>query len=114
MQLLWHDLQQNPENYRNKNISMVLENMIEETQYDVVQDFSQKWHVNEDEVAYVMANYNPKRERQSGENELKRSADYISYKESVENPLPKLRYWKTVRSDFEEVMQKEILPLRDR
>ena len=114
MRELWDNIRQDPENYRDQNVSNLLENMIQDSLYDVIQDFSQKWHVKEDELAYVVVNYNPKKERQNGENELKQAANYKAYKETVENPVSKLKYWKTVRSDFEEVMKKDILPLQQR
>lgn len=49
------------ENYRDKNVSSLLENMIQDTQYTIVHNFSEKWHVNEDELSYVVANYNSKK-----------------------------------------------------
>jgi type I restriction enzyme R subunit len=112
MQKLWDGIKQNPEDFRDKNVSNVLEDMIQSEEQEFIHDFSEKWHVNEDELTYVVANYNPKRDKQNGENELKQSADYEAYREKVENPVPKLRYWKTVRSDLKEVMQNEILPLQ--
>nr|WP_082220078.1 type I restriction endonuclease subunit R [Jeotgalibaca dankookensis] len=114
MQELWNSIRLDPEKYRDKNVSNTLEEMIHETERDVIQDFSEKWHVEEDQLAYVVTNYNPKRKRQYGEAELKETADYQTYKETTEKPVPKLRYWKTVRNEFEEVMEKEILPLKHR
>ncbi|MGX7196348.1 type I restriction endonuclease subunit R, EcoR124 family [Enterococcus olivae] len=111
---LWDDIQLNPENYRDQNVSLILENMRQETEYQAIQDFSQKWSVEEDAAAYVALNYNPKKKKQSGENEMKSSADYEHYKQTVEDPVSKLRYWKNVRSDFEKMVKNEILPLRDR
>ena len=114
MRRLWDNILQDPEDYRNQNVSQLLERMILDAQENVIQNFSQKWHVEEDELAYVINNYNPKRKRQNGESELKQSADYIAYKAEIDEPVSKLRYWKTVRSDLEEVMEKEILPLQRR
>lgn len=113
VQHLWDDIQLNPENYRNQNVSLILENMRQETEYEAIHTFSQKWAVEEDVASYVALNYNPKKMKQSGENEMKRSANYEKYKQSVANPVPKLKYWKSVRTDFVEMVQEEILPLRD-
>lgn len=111
---LWRDIQLNPENYRDQSVSLILEEMRQETEYKAIQEFSQKWSVEEDAATYVALNYNPKKKKQSGENEMKSSADYDNYKQTVENPVSKLRYWKNVRSDFEKMVKNEILPLRDR
>lgn len=109
---LWSSIRDNPEEYRDQNVSNVLEDMIQEEEMEVVQDFSDKWYVEEEELMYVVANYNPKKDRQNGENELKRSANYDLYRESAENPVSKLRYWKTVRTELKEVMSEDILPLQ--
>lgn len=112
MRHLWDNIQHSPENYRNQNVSNLLEDMVRGTSYEVQQEFSNKWQVNEEELAYVMENYNPKRDHQSGENELQRTADYSSYKEKAEEPVSKLKYGKTMRKELDKVMKEEILPLR--
>ncbi|WP_368644664.1 type I restriction endonuclease subunit R [Alkalibacterium putridalgicola] len=112
MRKLWDNVLDNPEDYRDKNVSNVLEDMVQSEEQAIIQDFSDRWELEEDELTYVVANYNPKRDKQNGENELKQSADYYAYREKVDEPVPKLRYWKTVRSDLKEVMDKEILPLQ--
>lgn len=112
MNTLWDSIRKDPETYRNQNVSNVLEDLIQEEEQEFIQDFSHKWQVEEDELTYVVANYNPHRDKQSGENQLKKTADYDAYKDKVDKPVPKLRYWKTVRSDLKNVMEKEILPLQ--
>lgn len=114
MQNLWNSIRQNPEHYRDQNVSYLLQDMIEDTKYNVMQDFSQKWHVEEGNLAYVIANYNPKKEKQSGESELRSSANYEEYKKTTEKPVSKLRYWKRVRQELEDIIQEEILPLQQR
>ncbi len=112
MRKLWHDIQDAPEQYRDQNVSVLLENMIQTTKYELVENFAQKWSVNEKNLEYVVSNYNPVLERQPGEAALKETSDYIKYKESNANPVSKLKYWSTVRQDLKELMIDEILPLR--
>ncbi|MDN6729898.1 MAG: type I restriction endonuclease subunit R [Alkalibacterium sp.] len=112
MRKLWDNVLDNPEDYRDKNVSNILEDMVQSEEQAIIQDFSDRWELEEEELTYVVANYNPKRNKQNGENELKQTADYYAYREKVNEPVPKLRYWKTVRSDLKEVMNKEILPLQ--
>lgn len=112
MQSLWSDIQLNPESYRDQNVSQILEEMKANIERTAIDQFSNKWQVQEEELAYVVSNYNPTKARQSGENELKNTSDYSSYREKTEAPVSKLRYWKEVRSDFKELMEKEIMPLR--
>ncbi|WP_225744836.1 type I restriction endonuclease subunit R [Marinilactibacillus sp. Marseille-P9653] len=114
MKELWGSIRQDPEKYRDQNISNVLEDRILDEQQEVIQNFSNKWQVPQPELTYVVANYSPKKDKQNGESELKESSDYYAYKDKSEKPVSKLKYWKSVRSDFEEVMKSEILPLQRR
>lgn len=114
MKQLWHEIQVDPEAYRNQNVSMLLENLIHNTTYELVEEFSDKWQVNEDELEFMVSNYNPKRARQNGEAELKRTSNYEEYKQKAETPVSKLKYWKSVRQELDELMTEEILPLRKR
>lgn len=109
---LWDDIQNNSEEYRDQNVSILLENLIQKTNYEIVEDFSKKWCVNEETLDYVISNYNPNRKRQNGESELKKTSNYNKYKENNPDGESKLRYWRVLRGELDEVMETEILPLR--
>lgn len=111
---LWLDFQNDRDKYQDQNISVLLENRIQASNYEKVEDFADKWCVNEETLDFVVSNFNPKRKRQIGETELKNTSDYNRYKETSPDPVNKLRYWKTIREDLEELMNDEILPLRKR
>lgn len=111
---LWQDVQANPEDYRDQNISLILEEKIDEEQKAVIHNYAEKWVVDEETAQYVAYNYKPKKEKQVGEQELKQSADYDEYKASTDKPVSKLKYWKYANQEFKEIVQNEILPLRDR
>ena len=111
---LWDQILTEPEKFRDKNVSYMLEEMIQETKSSKINDLASKWHVNEEELSYVVNNYNPRKEKQSGESELKATSDYQGYKESTDNPVSRLKYWRNVKNDFETVMEREILPLERR
>ena len=80
----------------------------------VLDDFANTWWVQEDELAFMVANYNPARKKQNGEAELKETSDYEGYKKHTENPVKRLTYWKSVKQAFEEMMLHDILPLQKR
>lgn len=111
---IWDKIQDDPESYRDQNISVLLENSIQNTTYELVEEFSDKWQVNEDELEFMVSNYNPRRSKQNGEAELKRTSNYEVYKQKVEKPVSKLKYWKHVRKDLDDLMKEEILPLQNR
>ncbi len=112
MKELWSEIQDDPEEYRDQNVSVLLENRIQTTRYELVEDFAQKWCVNEDNLDFVISKYNANRKRQNGESELKVTSDYNKYKETHPDAVSKLKYWKTVRQDLDELMHNKILPLR--
>ncbi|WP_062350000.1 type I restriction endonuclease subunit R [Bacillus kwashiorkori] len=114
MKELWDNIQKDPEAYRDQNVSVLLEEMIQKTTYKLIDDFSKKWYVKEEELSFMVANYNPSLDKQNGESELKRTSNYESYKVNTENPVKRLSYWKTVKQDFEKMMSNEILPLQKR
>lgn len=114
METLWDSIQADPEAYRNQHVSSLLEQMIQETINTLVEDFAKTWWVPEEELSFMAANYNPNRDKQNGEAELKRTSDYDSYKEHTEKPVRKLAYWRSVIQAFEEMMVNDVLPLQNR
>ena len=114
METLWTNIQANPEAYRDQHVSSLLEKMIQQTINTLVDEFVRTWRVQKSELAFMVANYNEKLEKQNGEAELKRTSDYEAYKEHAENPVAKLKYWKSVKNAFEDMMIHDVLPLQTR
>lgn len=114
MEELWTNIQANPENYRDQYVSSLLEEMIQQTINALLDTFVQTWWVQKEELEFMVANYNPNHERQNGEAELKRTSDYAAYKKHASDPVAKLKYWKTVKNAFEDMMVQNILPLQKR
>lgn len=111
---LWFDIQNNRELYRDQNISVILEKMIQSSNYERVGSFANMWCINEEYLDFVVNNYHPHRDRQIGETELRDTSDYEKYKETSPNPVRKLVYWKTLQKELKDMMEDEILPLRKR
>lgn len=114
MKDLWENIQRDPEAYRDQNVSVLLEDMIQKAIEKLIEDFSSKWCVQEEELAFMVANYNPSKDKQNGEAELKRTSNYEGYKAHTESPVKRLAYWRSVKQDFEEMMLHDILPLQKR
>lgn len=108
---LWKSILDNPETYRDKNISHILQNEIDGTKDEIIEKFSSAWHVEEDDFTFFVENYNPNRAKQLGETEMRNGSDYLGYKEHTEDPVNKLRYNKALRTASREIVEKEILPL---
>ncbi|WP_074593202.1 type I restriction endonuclease subunit R [Bacillus cereus] len=114
MELLWNKIQENPEAYRDQHVLSLLEQRIQQTINTLVDAFVNTWWVQKAELVFMVANYDPNLQKQNGEAELKLTSDYEGYKEHTENPVVKLKYWKSVKQAFEEMMIQDILPLQKR
>lgn len=112
MHSLWKRVEQNPEVYRGKNITELLEQKIVERTTDLVNDFAKKWAIEPDKLHFVVDNYNPGKTNQNGEDELRNTSNYRVYKENAETPVTKLRYWKSIKQAYTDMIKKEVLPLR--
>ncbi|MBS7829404.1 type I restriction endonuclease subunit R [Wohlfahrtiimonas chitiniclastica] len=116
MAQLWKNIQQNPNTYRGKNINELLNDMITNTIDLLVNDFAKKWAVKEEELRFVVENYNPSKmdEAQIGEDDLRRNSDFDHYKVIADNPVSKLKYNKAVKEAYTKMVIEDVLPLRVR
>ena len=112
---IWFEVQLDPEKYRGESISYLLEKKIQETQNEKLKQIANDWAVSEEALAYYAANYRPHIDKQLGESELRKSADYKKYKElhHAEDINP-MKYKNQLKRGIKEVVEKEILPLRTR
>lgn len=110
--VVWDDVQENPSRYKDRDISRVIEERINERRYKLTQELAKQWHVNEDVLDFYISTYSPKRDRQVGEGELRRTIDYESYKAEASQPITKLKYWPRFKKDLHDAVENEILPLR--
>lgn len=111
---LWVDVKEEPEAYEGQKIAILLERKIESFIQNRVQQYADKWCMDEATLRFLIDNYRPQREKQNGETELKKSGDYEKYKSKTKDPVSKLHYWKEARGDIVSMIVKEILPLRER
>lgn len=112
MEQLWKDIQEEPEQYRGKQVSSLLEEMIQEAIAYQVNRLSKEWAMKESVLTFYVNHYNPKKERQNGESELKRTSDYEAYKATTENPVKRLTYWREIKNAVADMINETILPLR--
>ncbi|GAA5100333.1 type I restriction endonuclease subunit R, EcoR124 family [Wohlfahrtiimonas larvae] len=114
MAQLWQDIQKDPNTYRGKNINELLNDMITSTIDHLVKNFAQKWAVQEDELRFIVDNYNPSKvdEAQIGEDDLRKTSNFDQYKSSTEHPVSKLKYNKAVKEAYTQMIVEDVLPLR--
>lgn len=112
MERLWSDIQRDPERYQDKQVSNLLEEMIQEAKASQVEGLSKKWAIEESQLAFYVDHFNPKKEKQNGEADLKRTSDYETYKANTKDPVRRLSYWKETKKAITDVIYEDILPLR--
>lgn len=74
-----------------------------------IKKFSEKWFVSVENVRYEA--YNFKDGELANESKLKENADYSTYKEKTDNPLPKFKFNGALIRDFKDNLMAEISPL---
>lgn len=102
-------MEEDKDQFAGQDISVILTHMRTEAVDKEIRKFSEKWFVPFEDVRYEA--YRFRDGEMPGENQLKDSVDYASYKEAAEKPLPKFRYRKEMIKDFKEVLMPEIEPL---
>lgn len=110
--LLMHlldEIEEDSAKYRNKDISVIINQMRYEAADKEIEKYADKWCIAEDDVKYEAYNY--KDGKLANENKLKESANYSAYKENNEKPLPKFKFYGELSKDFKETLMPEISPL---
>ena len=107
----WEDLLQNREKYRNKQISVIIQQELDRRVAAEIHEISAEYGIAKRDLQYVVNHFDPnKEERQLGEQELIENADYELYKEKAENPVNRLKYRRLIRSRYKELVEEKILP----
>ena len=102
---IWTDLKSHPESYRGQRAFVIIDKKINDIIHGKIQDFSQKWDVDTQDVTYEA--YHHKRDEKMNLN-----MHYDEYaRKNPEGKLSKLRYRKQVREEAESLVMEEIRPL---
>ena len=115
MQSLWEKILANPGKYKNKKIGIILAEMREDAIDKVINEFTEEWCVEKTAVQYTAEHYTLTDDENEipGLKMLKETADYESYKEKAGNHVPKFKYYSSMKNNLLQVLEKEILPLRE-
>lgn len=112
MKDLWENINANPDDFKDKRVSFVLEDMRKEAIDKVLADFAEQWCASLEAVAYAADRYKQGDSEIPDLNNLKNTADYDSYLEK--NPgLKKFKYYQNLKKALQSLLDEEVLPLRD-
>lgn len=112
---LWQEVQTDTEQYQGQSVAHKLDEMIEKTTQQKINETADYWKIGRDELQFVVDNFRIGREKQNGEKAVTDSQNYAAYKEAHgDQALPKLKYKKALKEDYMSMIAEEILPLRGR
>ena len=99
-------IEENRDDYFGKDISALISDLRNEGIDKEVAKFAKKWFIPEEDVKYEVLHYH--NGNLSNENNFKNKADYTAYKNSVEEPIAKFRFFKALINDFKDGLMAEI------
>ena len=113
MKSLWSDIQENPEQFRDKQVSLVLEQMRRDTINKITEEFSVDWFVPMEAVIYAADRYvKADGSEIPGLSNIKKNANYGGF--VIENEgVSKFKYHQRLKEALLKLLKEEILPLRD-
>ena len=104
------NIEQDKDRYKGQDIAVVVNQMRYDAIDTEIKTFAKLWNLNEDDVRYEVYNYRDG--EMANENTFKDRA-YASYKEGVEEPMPKFKFRKIIVDKFKHDLMENVLPLRD-
>ena len=104
------NIEQDKDRYKGQDIAVVVNQMRYDAIDTEIKTFAKLWNLNEDDVRYEVYNYRDG--EMANENTFKDRA-YASYKEGVEEPMPKFKFRKIIVEKFKHDLMENVLPLRN-
>lgn len=113
MKSLWNEIQDNPKQFQDKQVSLILEQMRKESIDKLTEKFSVDWYIPKETVVYAADHYvKSDGDDIPGLSNIKNNADYSGYVMENEG-IPKFKYHQKLKSALLTLLREEILPLRD-
>lgn len=112
---IWEDIKKDDSLYKDKDISVVLDEKFRERYNAKISEFADQWVVDQESLEFVAENYVVDKDRkQLGENELISSGNVEEYNKKSGESLNKLKYRKSIREEYKNFVEEEIIPLKVR
>ena len=112
MQKLWNEVQDNPDEFKDRRVSYALAEMRKDAIDDILNTFAEEWCVSLDAISYAADRYQLGDEELPGLNNLKKSADFDSYS-AKHDGMSKFKYNQAVKKALLTLLNTDVLPLRD-
>lgn len=110
---LWQKIKEHPENYAGQQVDQLLNSMIEQVYQQKLREFADRYHVNLDDLRFVIKNYDIYAHKQAGVNQMLNHDAFKKFKElNANTELKRMMDWKKkVRSQLDEFYTNQVGPL---
>lgn len=112
MQGLWENINNNPDEFKNKRVSYILAEMRKEAIDNVLSKFASEWCVSLEAVSYSADRYEFGDTEIPGLNNLKKAANFDKFSET-HSDISKFKYNQAMKKALSDLLIEEIIPLRD-
>ena len=112
MRELWKNINNNPDEFKDKRVSHILADMRKKTIDNVLSAFADEWCVPLEAISYAADRYEIGDTEIPGLNNLKKSADFHSYSEN-NSGISKFKYHQAIKKALVDLLNEEVIPLRD-
>ena len=112
MQELWDEINNNPDDFKDKRVSHTLAQMRKEAIDNVLSGFAAEWCVSLEAVSYSADRYELGDTEIPGLNNLKKAADFDKFSET-HSDISKFKYNQAMKKALSDLLIEEIVPLRD-
>ncbi|MCM1525368.1 MAG: type I restriction endonuclease subunit R [Ruminococcus sp.] len=112
MKKLWENISENPEDFKDKRVSYILEDMRKDAIDSVITAFAEEWCVPREAVAYAAERYAQGDTEIPGLTNLKETADFEKYR-TTHSGVAKFKYRQAMKDTLLNLLNEEIIPLRD-
>ncbi|MGN0584717.1 MAG: hypothetical protein ACI4JD_04615 [Ruminococcus sp.] len=112
MQELWDNINNNPDDFKDKRVFHTISQMRKEAIENVISDFANEWCFSLEAVSYSADRYELGDAEIPGLNNLKKAADFDKYSET-HSDISKFKYNQAMKKALLDLLIEEIVPLRD-
>ncbi|MDD5804297.1 MAG: type I restriction endonuclease subunit R [Clostridia bacterium] len=109
MSTLIDEIEVDEKKYKGQSILNIVENTKQDCVERIITDFCRTWHASKEDVMYAAVHY--RNGQIPNESVIKSTADYTSYYETQERPLPKYTYYKRLIEELKKTLEEEVKPL---
>ena len=103
------EMESDKDKYIGQDISIIVNQMRYEAVDSAIEEFAEKWYLDNEDVRFEAYNYHDG--VMASESLFKEKSDYTTYKEDVDNPLPKFKFRKILVEEFKNDLMEQISPL---